>query len=140
MVKRCTGFTFTAPRTLRPRNNSDAGPKTADSFGVCHTHSGQLEMTGEQFSADHMLKATFAKELCFFGTPRGRILKSTPIELLRPIEQSFNPTGFVETLRRPPYSTASERGVILGWWRVDRSRLGGCGPSSGARRKAPATG
>ena len=124
ILQRANGFTFTAAQTLRLRDDSFAGAKTADSVGTYHTHSGEFEPTDETFSPKDLVKATLGKELSYMGTPRGRILKFTPIDLLPPHEQSHNPTGLVETLRPPAYNIARERGAMLGRWEVQRPSKG----------------
>lgn len=124
IVERDTGFTFTPARTLNLKDNSDPGPKIAGSIGSYHTHSGEFEATDEVFSPSDKAKATLGKELSFFGTPRGRILKYTPIDLLPPYEQGLNPTGVVEILKFPAYNIAHERGSLLGRWGVDRPKSG----------------
>jgi len=116
------GFTFTKAQTLNQRDNSDAGPKIPGSVGTYHTHAGQFEPTDEEFSPDDMFKATFGKELSYLGTPRGRILKYTPFDLLSEYDQRFNLKGVVETLKTPTYNSAFERVKLLGRWRVDRPR------------------
>lgn len=124
ILKRAAGFTFTGPRTLGKRDDSDPGPKTAESIGTYHTHSGEFEPSDETFSPTDKVKATLGKELSFLGTPRGRILKFTPVDLLSPIEQAFNPTGVVETLKPPPFNSAHALGSALGRWAVDRPSTG----------------
>jgi hypothetical protein len=124
VLERTTGFTFVAPRTLGKKNDSDPGPKTAGSVGTYHTHSGEFEPTDEIFSPTDKLKATMGKELSFLGTPRGRILQYTPIDLLSPFEQSMNPDGLVETLKFPRFNSAHELGAALGRWAVERPSTG----------------
>jgi hypothetical protein len=122
ILKTSSAFTFTQAQTLNQRDDSDPGLKVAGSIGSYHTHSGEFERTDEQFSPMDLLKATMGKELSYVGTPRGRILKFTPVNLLSGFDQSFNPTGLVETLRSPTYNTAQERGTLVGRWKVDRPR------------------
>jgi hypothetical protein len=120
ILQRASGFTFSPPQTLQRRDDSSAGLRTADSVGTYHTHSGEFEPTDERFSPDDLLKATLGKESSYLGTPRGRILKFTPIDLLPPFEQRNYPQGAVATLRAPVYNLAQERGQMLGRWVVDR--------------------
>jgi hypothetical protein len=120
IVRLGSGFTFTQARTLNQRDNSNPGPKTPDSVGAYHTHSGEFERSDEVFSAGDKGKATLGKELSYVGTPRGRILKFTPIDLLSDLEQGFNASGLVETVRGAAYNEAHERGRLLGRWKVDR--------------------
>ena len=122
ILGRGTGFTFTTARTLNKRDDSDPGPKTPDSVGTYHTHAGEFERTDEEFSPTDKGKATLGKELSFLGTPRGRILKYTPIDLLSGLEQAVNSSGLVETLRSPTYDASRERGLICGRWTVNRPK------------------
>jgi hypothetical protein len=123
ILQRATGFTFTAPQSLGRRDDSYAGQKTPDSVGTYHTHSGEFEPTDEEYSSDDKWKATMGKEWSYLGTPRGRIRKFSPVDLLSPFEQQNNPQGYVETLRAPVYNLARERGQMLGRWAVDRPSM-----------------
>ena len=98
-LKRSSGFAFTAPRTLNRRDDSDPDPKTSESIGTYHAHAGEFEPTDEFFSPGDRLKATLGKEYLYLGTPRGRVMKFTPVDLLSLFERAMNPTGLVETLR-----------------------------------------
>jgi Domain of unknown function (DUF4329) len=122
IVRSVAGFTFTKAQTLNQRDDSDPGPKIPGSIGTYHTHAGEFEPTDEEFSPDDMVKATLGKEVSYLGTPRGRILKFPPVDLLSEFDQRFNPTGVVETLKAPLYNSAFERGKLLGRWRVDRPK------------------
>jgi hypothetical protein len=92
-------FSFTAPRR-GTRDESDPGPKVAGrvNVGAYHTHGGEFDETDEIFSPKDKLKATFANELSYLGTPCQRILRYTPQMLLPAAEQAANPTGRVDVL------------------------------------------
>ena len=120
ILSRASGYTFGAPRTLHRRDDSDAGPKTAASVGTYHTHAGEFEPTDEIISPMDLLKDTLGKELSYLGTPRGRVMKFTPIDLLESLDQAFNAEGLVETLRHPAFNPAQMRGAMLGRWSVQR--------------------
>jgi Domain of unknown function (DUF4329) len=120
ILTRSSGFTFTPPQTLKLRDDSYAGQKTPDSIGTYHTHSGEFEPTDEIFSINDKGKATLGKEYSYLGTPRGRILKYTPVDLLDGFDEMFNSSGLVETLRYPSYNPAQTRGAMLGRWAIER--------------------
>src|ERR1700730_3480818 len=124
VLTRNTGFTFTAPRTLGRRDDSDPGQKTPESVGMYHAHAGEFEPTDEIFSPIDKGKATMHKELSFLGTPRGRILRFTPIDLLSPFEQGANLGGLVETLKFPQFNSAHQMGAACGRWAIDRPSTG----------------
>lgn len=120
IVKVSGGFTFTAPQTLNRSDDSSPGPRVSGSIGTYHTHAGAFEPTDEIFSPQDKLKATLAKELSFLGTPRRRILKFTPMDLLGPDASSF-PQGKVDTIRMPPVpSESATRETLYGRWHVSR--------------------
>jgi Domain of unknown function (DUF4329) len=92
-------FAFTQAPTLGRDNDSYPGPKVDGSIGTYHTHAGGFHATDELFSPADKWKATLAKEFSYVGTPRGQILRFTPIDLLSPEEQDTFPAGRVDTLR-----------------------------------------
>ena len=95
------GYVYTKPKTLKKDADSDAGPIAAGNVGSYHTHAGGFYDTDEDFSPQDKLKATLAREYSYLGTPRGRILRFTPIDLLSQAEQKQYPMGKTETLRGP---------------------------------------
>lgn len=94
-------FLFTKAKTLKLDSYSDAGPKVPGyvNVGMYHTHAGGFHATDEEFSPQDKLKATLGKELSYLGTPRGKILRFIPIDLLSPEEQRTFPLGRVDTLQ-----------------------------------------
>jgi hypothetical protein len=69
--------------------------------GSYHTHAGGFNPTDEFFSPQDKLKATLSKTQSFVGTPQGKVLKYTPVNLLPPEQQADNPTGIVEVIYDP---------------------------------------
>jgi hypothetical protein len=96
-------FYFTNP-VRGDTNDSNPGskPQGMTAVGTYHTHGGrpkgQSVATDEVFSPQDKLKATLAKQLSYLGTPKNKVLKFTPIDLLPNQSQSQYPNGFVETL------------------------------------------
>jgi hypothetical protein len=104
-------FLFTRATTLQSDSDSDPGspPAGYKNVGAYHTHAGGFFATDEQFSPRDLLKATLGKELSYVGTPRGQILRFTPIDLLSPEQQAAFPTGKVDTLRIANVLVVGER-------------------------------
>jgi hypothetical protein len=90
-------YFFTAATTLNRSDDSDPGFRVAgaDNVGTYHTHAGGFIETDEIFSPQDKLKATMGKEISYLGTPKQRILKFTPVNLLAPDARE----GQVEVLR-----------------------------------------
>lgn len=95
-------YYFSIPRR-GDANTSSPGPKPQGMtvIGTYHTHGGrpgQSVATDEIFSPDDKVKATLGKQISYLGTPKGRILRYTPVDLLPHEVQAQYPTGFVEIL------------------------------------------
>jgi hypothetical protein len=93
-------YTFTKATTLELDADSNPGPQVPGytNVGTYHTHAGGFYATDEDFSPKDKLKATLGKELSYIGTPRGRILRFTPIDLLSTEQQQDFPTGKTDVL------------------------------------------
>jgi hypothetical protein len=94
-------YTFTKATTMELDAESNPGPEVPGytNVGTYHTHAGGFFASDEDFSPKDKLKATIAKQLSYLGTPRGRILRFTPIDLLSAVEQKDFPTGRTEVMR-----------------------------------------
>lgn len=93
-------FYFTKPRTLNSSFESHPGPKlpNVDNIGVYHSHAGSFLPTDEFFSHTDKLKAELGKEVAYVITPRAKIMKYIPHELL-PDPKPDNGLGKVFVLR-----------------------------------------
>lgn len=93
-------FYYTDAQTQKDPNNSDPGPKVSGSknIGTYHTHGGAFDETDEIFSPQDKLKSTLGKEISYLGTPKQRVLKFTPVDLLPADQQRDNPVGLIEVL------------------------------------------
>ena len=96
-------YYFSIPRR-GDADTSNPGPRPRGMkvIGTYHTHGGrplgQSVASDEIFSPDDKVKATLGKYISYLGTPKGRILRYTPIDLLPNEVQAQYPTGFVEIL------------------------------------------
>jgi hypothetical protein len=93
------GFFYTQPMTIKSDQDSNSGPHSPNRVAAYHTHAGGFHDTDEEFSPRDKLKATLAKEMSYVGTPRGAILRFTPVDLLATEDQTTFPAGRVDVLR-----------------------------------------